>query len=184
MSNSTIGAIFERRSVRAYTDKKVDNDVIELLAKAALAAPSGMNSQPVKVIVVKNTALILEAEKAVIAYFVKKGESAVVDRIKSRNNKVFYNAPVFFFLAVKNKSNIDLGLAAENIAIAATSLGLGSIALGLPSVIFSDPETAVYWNGKLNIGEGYEHGLIVAVGYAADTGKPHDIDLSKISYVN
>jgi nitroreductase len=183
MSNSTIEAIFARRSVRAYTGQQVDDAAIELLAKTALAAPSGSNSQPVNVIIVKNSALIQEAEKAIIAYFVKKGETGVVDRIKSRNNKVFYDAPVSFVLAVKNKSNTDVGIAAENISIAATSLGLGSILLGLPNVIFNDPDTAVYWKGKLGIGEGYEFGLAVAVGYAADTGKPHDIDPQKISYV-
>jgi hypothetical protein len=140
--------------------------------------------KPVHVIVVRNTPLILEAEKAVVDYFVKKGETKVVERNRSRNNKVFYNAPVSFFLAVKNKSNTDVGIAAENISIAATSLGLGSILLGLPNVIFNDPDTAAYWKGKLGFPEGYEYGLAVAVGYAADTGKPHDIDLKKISYVN
>jgi nitroreductase len=184
MSNATIDAIFARRSVRAYTDKQVDDATIELLAKTALAAPSGNNSQPVNVIVVKNTLLILEAEKAIVDYFVKKGETKVVERNRSRNNKIFYNAPVSFFLAVKNKSNTDVGIAAENISIAATSLGLGSILLGLPNVIFNDSETAAYWKGKLGFGEDYEFGLAVAVGYAADTGKPHDIDPQKISYVN
>jgi nitroreductase len=184
MSNSTIDAIFARRSVRAYTAQKVDDETVDLLARTALAAPSGSNSQPVDVVVVKNSALIQEAEKAVIAYFVKKNETSVVDRIRSRNNKIFYDAPVSFFLAVKNKSAADVGIAAENIAIAAASLGLGNIILGLPNVIFNDPETAAYWKGKLGFREGYEFGLAVAVGYAADTGKPHDIDLKKISYIN
>jgi nitroreductase len=183
-SNSTIEAIFARRSVRAYTDKKVDDATIELLAKIALAAPSGNNFQPVNVVIVRDAALIREAEKAVIAYFVKKGETNVVNRIKSRNDKIFYDAPVLFVLTVKNKSNTDVGIAAENISIAATSLGLGSILLGLPNVIFNDPDTAAYWKGKLGIGEGCEYGLVVAVGYAADTGKPHDIDVNKISYIN
>jgi nitroreductase len=176
-------AIFGRRSVRAYTAQKVDDETVDLLARAALAAPSGSNSQPVDVVVVKDGALIQEAEKAVIAYFVKKNDTGVVDRIRSRNNKIFYDAPVSFFLAVKNKSAVDVGIAAENIAIAAASLGLGNIILGLPNVIFNDPETAAYWKGKLGFREGYEFGLAVAVGYAADTGKPHDIDLKKISYI-
>ena len=184
MSNPAIDAIFTRRSVRAYTAQKVDTETVDLLARTALAAPSGSNSQPVNVIVVRDKALIGEAEKAVIAYFVKTGESAVVDRIKSRNNKVFYDAPVCFFLAVKNKASTDTGIAAENISIAATALGLGSIILGLPNVIFNDPETAAYWKGKLAFPEDYEFGLAVAVGYAADTGKPHDIDLKKISYID
>jgi nitroreductase len=183
MTNPTIGAIFTRRSVRAYTAQKVDDETVDLLARAALAAPSGMNSQPVNVIVVRDRALIEEAEKAVIAYFVKTGESAVLERIKSRNNKVFYDAPVCFFLAVKGSASTDLGIAAENISIAATGLGLGSILLGLPGVIFNDPETAVYWKDRLGFPAGYEFGLVAAAGYAAGTGKPHDIDLKKISYI-
>jgi nitroreductase len=183
MSNSTIDAIFARRSVRAYTAQKVDDETVDLLAKTALAAPSANNSQPVNVVVVRNSALIREAEAAIIAYFEKKGETAVVDRIKSRNNKIFYDAPVSFFLAVKNNSNTDVGIAAENISIAATGLGLGSILLGLPNVIFNDPDTAAYWKAKLGFGEGYEFGLAVAVGHTADTGKPHDVDLGKISYL-
>jgi nitroreductase len=183
MSNSTLDAIFSRRSVRAYTTQKVDDETVNLLARAALAAPSGTNSQPVDVMVVKSTALILEAEKAVVAYFEKKGEAGILERIRSRNNKIFYDAPVSFFLAVKNKSAVDVGIAAENIAIAATSLGLGSIILGLPNVIFNDPETSGYWKARLGFREDYEFGLAVAVGYIADTGKPHDIDLKKIRCV-
>ncbi|MDR1970464.1 MAG: nitroreductase family protein [Treponema sp.] len=183
MSNSTIDAMFARRSVRAYTGEKVDDATIDLLAKTALAAPSGNNSQPVHVIVVQNKALIEEAERAIIAYFVKKGETAVVERIESRNNKIFYDAPVSFFLAVRNNAHTDTGIAAENVSIAATALGLGSIILGLPNVIFNDPETASYWKGKLGFPEGFEFGLAVAVGRAADTGKPHDIDPQKISYI-
>jgi nitroreductase len=184
MSNSIIDAIFARRSVRAYTAQKVDDETVDLLAKTALAAPSANNAQPVNVIVVRNSALIREAEQAIIAYFVKKGETAVVDRIKSRNDKIFYDAPVSFFLAVKNNSAADVGIAAENISIAATGLGLGSIILGLPNVIFNDPDTAAYWKGKLGFPAGYEYGLAVAVGHTSGTGKPHDIDPGKISYIN
>ncbi|MDR2376752.1 MAG: nitroreductase family protein [Treponema sp.] len=183
MPNTTIDVIFARRSVRAYTDRRPDDETVDLLARTALAAPSGSNSQPVNVIVVRNSALIREAEQAVIAYFEKQGETAVLDRIKSRNNKVFYDAPVSFFLAVKNKSAADVGIAAENIAIAAASLGLGSVILGLPGVIFNDPDTAAHWKSRLGFPDGYEFGLAVAAGYAADTGKAHSIDLKKISYI-
>jgi nitroreductase len=183
MSNSTLDAIFTRRSTRSYTTQKVDDETIALLAKAALAAPSGSNNQPVNVIVVQNTPLILELEKAVIDYFIKTGENSVVDRIKSRNNKIFFDAPVVFFLVVKNKASTDVGIMSENLAIAATSLGLGNVILGLPGVVFGDSATAAYWKVRLGFPEGYEYGLAVAVGYAADQGKPHDIDLKKISYI-
>lgn len=184
MTNSTIDAIFTRRSVRAYTAQKLDDLVVDLLARAALSAPSANNAQPVSVIVVRNAALIQEMEKAIAAFFEKKGETGIVERIKSRKGKIFYDAPVSYFLAVKNNSAVDVGIMAENIAIAAQSLGLGNIHLGLPNVIFNDPETASYWKNKLGFPPGYEFGLAVAVGYAADTGKPHEIDLNKISRIN
>jgi nitroreductase len=183
MSNSTLDAIFTRRSTRAYTSKKVDDETVALLAKAALAAPSGSNSQPVNVIVVQNVPLILELEKAVVDYFVKTANETVLDRIRKRKDKIFYDASTVFFLAVKNNANTDVGIMSENLAIAAASLGLGNIILGLPGVVFSDPDTAAYWKGKLGFPEGYEYGLAVAIGYAADEGKPHEIDLGKISYI-
>ena len=183
MSNSTLDAIFSRRSVRAYTEQKVDAEVIELIAKAALAAPSGMNAQPVNVIVVDSKELLLEMEKDVIDHFVKAGNTAVVERMKSRNNKVLYDAPVAYVLAVKNNSSADVGIMAQNICIAATSLGLGSIILGMPGAVFEAPESAAKWNEKLGMPEGYKYGLAVAVGYAADEGKPHEIDLGKLSFV-
>ncbi|MDR1950125.1 MAG: nitroreductase family protein [Spirochaetaceae bacterium] len=183
MSNAVIDAIFTRRSNRAYTAQKVDDETVTLLAKAALAAPSGSNAQPVNVIVVQKVPLILELEKAVVDYFIKTGEEAVSKRIKERNNKIFYDASTVFFLAVKNKAAVDVGIMSENLAIAATSLGLANIILGLPGVVFNDPATAAYWKGKLNFPEGYEYGLAVAVGYAADEGKPHDIDPGKLSYI-
>ncbi|MDR2102922.1 MAG: nitroreductase family protein, partial [Treponema sp.] len=179
MSNAALDAIFTRRSTRAYTPQKVDDETTALLVRAALAAPSGSNSQPVNVIVVQNVPLILELEKAVIDYFIKIGNDGVLERIRSRKNKVFYDASTVFFLAVKNHASTDVGIMAENLAIAATSLGLANILLGLPGVVFNDPDTAAYWKGKLRFPEGYEYGLAVAVGYAADEGKPHEIDLAK-----
>ena len=183
MSNTVIDAIFSCRSVRAYTDKAPDDQTVELLAKAGLAAPSANNAQPVSIIVVRNAALIGELERAVAACFEKKGETGILERIRSRGGKIFYDAPVSYFLAVKNSAAVDVGIMAENIAIAAAGLGLASILLGLPNVVFNDPETSAYWKSKIGFPEGCEFGLAVAVGYAADTGKPHEIDMKKISYL-
>jgi nitroreductase len=183
MSNATLDAIFARRSCRAYTGKKLDDETVDLLAKAALAAPSGGNAQPVNVIVVQNVPLILELEKAVVDYFVKTANAPVLERLKSRKDKIFYDASTVFFLAVKNKAQADAGIMSENIAVAATSLGLANVILGLPGVVFNDPDAAPYWKKKLGFPDGYEYGLAVAVGYAAGEGKPHEIDLRKLTVI-
>ena len=39
-------AIYNRRSVRFYTEETVDKDTIEKLIKAGIQAPSAMNVQP------------------------------------------------------------------------------------------------------------------------------------------
>lgn len=41
-----IEAIYKRRSIRKYLDKKVDEEMILTLLKAATAAPTAANCQP------------------------------------------------------------------------------------------------------------------------------------------
>ena len=50
--------IFERTSVRQYTDEKVTDEQIEKLLKAAMAAPSAMNRQPWEFIVVQDPEML------------------------------------------------------------------------------------------------------------------------------
>ena len=184
MTNSTLDAIFERRSVRSYTDERLSDEAVATLANAALAAPSGMNAQPWHIVAVQNNELILELERATIDYFVKVGNTALVERCKSRGNKIFYNASTAFVIAMKaGSSPIDVGIVSENICIAASSMGLGSIILGLPRAPFEDSDTSDYWVKKLGFPEGYVFGIAVAVGFAADDGKPHPVDTTKLSYV-
>lgn len=47
----------ERRSVRKFTDKPVDRALLDNLLKEALWAPSGMNRQPWKFVVVRGASL-------------------------------------------------------------------------------------------------------------------------------
>ncbi|MDR1946363.1 MAG: nitroreductase family protein [Desulfovibrio sp.] len=50
-------AIMERRSIRKFTDRQVDRALLERLIKAAMWAPSGMNRQPWKFIVLEGESL-------------------------------------------------------------------------------------------------------------------------------
>ncbi|MDR1685274.1 MAG: nitroreductase family protein [Desulfovibrio sp.] len=50
-------ALRERRSIRKFTDRPVDRDLLERLLKTALWAPSGMNRQPWKFIVLEGDAM-------------------------------------------------------------------------------------------------------------------------------
>lgn len=45
-------AIYARRSIRQYQDKSVEKEKLELLLKAAMAAPTAMNIQPWEFVVI------------------------------------------------------------------------------------------------------------------------------------
>ena len=58
MGNTFLQTIMTRTSVRAFLDRSVSDETIELLLKAAMAAPSAKNSQPWAFVVIKNRALL------------------------------------------------------------------------------------------------------------------------------
>jgi len=71
----------------------------------------------------------------------------------------------------------------QNIALAATSLGIESLICGLATFSFTG-EKGAELKRLLAFPEGYELGLAVLLGYAASPGgKPHTLDLSKISVI-
>lgn len=59
----TIKAIFTRRSIRKYTDKKVSKKIIDLMLKSAMYAPSARNYQPWHFIVVKDKSILKSITK-------------------------------------------------------------------------------------------------------------------------
>ena len=54
---SALETIFNRKSVRSYTDQAVTPEQIETLLRAAMAAPTGMNLQPWRFVVVQDQAV-------------------------------------------------------------------------------------------------------------------------------
>ena len=51
--NETINNLIDRRSVRAYTEKAIPEEAMELILKAGTYAPSGMGRQPVVFVAVE-----------------------------------------------------------------------------------------------------------------------------------
>ena len=55
--NEVINNIMARRSVRQYLDKPVEHELLEVVVRAGINAPSGMNRQPWIVRVVEDQQL-------------------------------------------------------------------------------------------------------------------------------
>lgn len=62
--NSVIDAIKKRRSIRAYEPAQVSKNSIDLIIEAGNEAPSAMNSQPWRFVVVQD----LEAKKKLLRF--------------------------------------------------------------------------------------------------------------------
>jgi len=77
----------------------------------------------------------------------------------------------------------DCGIVAENIAIAATSLGIDNLICGLAAFSFVGNKGTEF-KQRLGFPKGYEIGIAVLLGYAAEPGgKLHEPDHNKITYI-
>jgi nitroreductase len=186
MANQTLDIIQARRSIRAYKpDKPVSKEQIANLVDAALAAPSGNNKQPWRLNVITNAELLAAFDKDVVEALKTLAPEAY-ERIVSRGGTVLYHAPLLILALIPSdgKPYMDAGILVENIAIAAKSIGLDSVILGLPGMIFQSGK-AREWAEKLQIPEGYEFGVSIAVGTAEDgaPAREYSPDYSKVTYL-
>lgn len=114
--NEVIKNILERRSIRKYKDKMVEEELIDQVLKAGTYAPTGMNHQSPIIIAITNKE-------------VRDKLSELNARIMGTNIDPFYGAPVVLVvLADKTYPSYiyDGSTVMENMMIAAKSLGLGT----------------------------------------------------------
>ena len=111
-----ISNILTRKSVRNFSDKEIEQDKIDKLLQAAMAAPSGVNMQPWKFIVVKT----------------KENKDKIIKEMPFGK----YISPIIIIPCVKDMKTIplnhdlaycDLSAATENILLMAHALELGAV---------------------------------------------------------
>ena len=123
--NPVLESIYNRRSIRKYKDQNLSKDQVDSLVKAALISPSAMNMQPWHLTVLTDRSTILDWEKDIIQHFLDLGEEKIIARNKSRNNKIFYDAPAVFIISMEEGKGLDVGIMAQSLALAAKGMGLG-----------------------------------------------------------
>jgi nitroreductase len=149
--NDVIETIKKRRSVRAYESKEIPRDVLNSIIEAGNEAPSAMNSQPWRFVVVEDSqskkkllaAALPKAKK--ITEQVKDIDPERYEAIKKRYielpDPVYYSAPTIVFVIGNGiYSGHSCPLACENMMLAACSLGLGSCWVGFGAMVTDDPE--------------------------------------------
>lgn len=179
--NETLNAVFERYSCRAFTDTKLEDSQLEVIAKAAVASPSAMNAQPWHVTVVTDKTLIEEMDAVGMAA-IEKDNPGVYERMKNRGGNLFYNAPCMIYISIKKGTELDCGIVCQNIVLAAQSMGINSLICGMARVPMTS-DSAEEFSKRMKLPEDYEFGVAVLLGYEVNPGKPHEPDLSKITYI-
>lgn len=173
-----LDAIKNRYSCRSFTGEKVDIKNLMVLAQCGLHAPSGMNKQPWKIIVLNKKEVIDEMDDYVMNQLKNQEDKSSYNRMMDRGGKVYYNASSAIIIAIEEGKQLDCGIVAENIALAATSLGLGNCICGMLRVALENKEYH-----DLLIPEGYVFGTSILLGHTDTTPTPHEIDHDKITYI-
>lgn len=114
-----MNSIFHRISVRKYEQRAVDPEKIEMMLKAAMAAPSACNQQPWEFYVVTDKELIGQLSEA--SPYAKCAKEAPVVFVPCFRSEGI--APEYF--------NIDMSAAVENLLLEADTLGLGAVWMGI-----------------------------------------------------
>lgn len=169
-------AIYQRRSVRAYTDQPVDKATVEALIKAATHAPSSMNEQPWAFAVIQDPrqlALWSERIKADVLRRLKPDSPLVKyrDMLSSPDYDVFHRAGTLIIICARPDTHNgaeDCSLAAQNLMLAACSMGLGTCPIGFARPWLSQARI----KRSLGIPDAYAPVFPVVLGYPGGETPP------------
>ena len=165
---------------------------MEEIIDAGRFAPSSLNTQPWKFVVITDKKLIVELSLAIrkfikrlypllpfLRLFIKElKDDMIVGAIRktatSSDDTVFYGAPALVIIASDRKDHwvaVNCALAAQNMMLAAYSLGIGSCFIGRGDVI----ERRKRLLKKVGIEKGYKIQASMIFGYVKDDPKsaPH-----------
>ena len=160
--------IFERVSIRKYTDRAVEDEKILAILRAAMAAPSAGNQQPWEFYVVRDRNKLEELSR--VSPYAGCAKAAPVAIVSAYREKLW--APAY--------AQIDMSIAMENLWLACGEQGLGGVWLGIAPV--EERMRAV--EAIVGIPEGLRAFAVFPLGYPAEERKQHDrFDESRIHYV-
>lgn len=162
-----INNILTRRSIRKYKAKQVSKSQLDTIMKSALFAPSALNKQPWEVRVIQNQELLTEINNRFLNYAQGKEFQGSAAHYREPGFSIFHNAPTLIVIARDKTSNIsylDCGIILQNILLSAHAIDLGTCPLGTLVPILNLEENKDIID-LLNIPEGYEVAINVALGY-------------------
>ena len=150
--NPTIDCIMTRKSVRQFANREVSAETIETLLKTGMAAPSAMNKQPWKFVVVQDKQLLKTLADTMPNIRTSTAPLAIV--VCGDMTKALDGDARDFWVQ-------DCSAATQNILLAAHSMGLGAVWNGL----YPDLPRCKFISNLLQLENRYIPLCVVPVGY-------------------
>ena len=168
-----IDILRKRRSIRNYTNQKIEQGKLEILKEAVLRAPTSKNLNPWEFIFVDDSKIIYQLKSC-----------------KSHGTTPLSTAPLAVIICADETINDawveDCSIASILLQLTAQSLGLGSSWVHVHNRMYSEEiSSEKYIQELLNIPEKFRILNIVSIGYPAKTreGKPYkELQFEKIRW--
>jgi len=163
-------AINNRRSIRKYISKKIDNDLILKIIKAGMQAPSAGNQQPWHFIIIDDKLI-----------FNKIMEIHPHSKMLTEADKAIFIIADINLEKYTNYWPLDCAAAVQNMLLAAHGLGLGAVWLG----VYPRQERMIKLKELFNLPENIKPFALISLGYPAeqkqfeDRFKPERIHYNK-----
>lgn len=163
--NPLFKAIFERRSIRKYTDEPVSKDDITAILEAGQWAPSGLNNQPWRFMIINKDDDRHDklAECTKYSHIVRASQVCIVVLLEKES------------MYSEMKDHQSVGACIQNMLLAIHALGLGAVWLGQ---IVNDQTASL---GALGLNEDeYELQAVLALGHPDQKGSSNRKPLSEL----
>lgn len=122
MENEVLKTIWERKSVREFSDREISEEALHEILKAGMAGPTACNMRNWEFIVIRDPEMLQKVADANgdSARPLKKAKLGIL--VCGNLDKTFPKAPDFYI--------VDASVAVQNMLLAAASMGIGSVWLG------------------------------------------------------
>lgn len=140
---NTLDTIYSRKSVRSYTGESISEEELDIILKAANAAPVGLAKyENMHLTVISNADLL------------KKIEANAAQAMGNPDLHVCYGAPMFILVSTRepaptgqNIAYSNAAIIAHNMALVATELGIGTCHIwGAIGTLAANPELVKEFN--------------------------------------
>ena len=148
MTSPVLEALYRRRSIREFTDREIPSEQLHEIVKAGIWAPSGLNNQPWRFVIVQNPEIKEQVAQQTHYGHIVRGANALIAVYLSKDD---------MYDTIKDTQ--AAGACIQNILLATEALELGAVWLG--QILKNKLEV----NRILGLADNFDLMAVVALGH-------------------